>query len=276
MVAGSTILLDHPILVGILNVTPDSFSDGGRMDPTEAVDHAQRLADEGADIIDIGAESTSPGRPAPVPAAEEWNRLRPVLEGVAARVPGTLVSVDTVKSETARRALQEGASIVNDVSGLRGDPAIADVCAESGAGLILMHSRGDVTTMASYDHAEYDDVPKEVVAELSVACDEARRRGVDRASVVVDPGFGFSKTPEQTFEAFRHLPMLGALGYPIMVGPSRKRFLGAVTDRDVDDRDVATASACAAAYLLGAHLFRVHAVGPVRDALRVAAAVRGA
>lgn len=275
-IASGSVPLDRPVIAGILNVTPDSFSDGGRLDPEEAVEHAAAMVEDGASLVDIGAESTRPGRPEPVPVEEEWQRLGPVLERLAQRLPNTPVSVDTVKSEIARRALQSGAGAINDVSGLRLDPAIADCCAEARAGLILMHSRGDVSTMATYDHAVYSEVPAEVVSELRDARDVAIDRGVDSDSIVVDPGLGFSKTHEQTFEAFRHLPALSVLGHPIMVGPSRKRFLGAATDREVGERDVATAAACSAAYLLGAHIFRVHAVGPTRDALQVVAAVRGA
>ena len=275
-VAGCSIPLDRPLIAGILNVTPDSFSDGGRLDPVVATDHAVQMVEDGADLIDIGAESTRPGRPDPVPMELEWQRLEPVLERVASRLPDTPVSVDTVKSEIARRALQCGAVAINDVSALRTDAAIADHCAESGAGLIMMHSRGDVSTMATYEFAQYENVAEEVAAELGHATEEASRRGVERSQMVLDPGFGFSKTPDHTFEVFRHLATLAALGYPLMVGPSRKRFLGAVTGREVDHRDVATAAACGAAYLLGAHIFRVHAVSPTLDALRVVAAVRGA
>ncbi len=276
LVAGTTVSLEQPLIAGILNVTPDSFSDGGRLDPDIAVEHAVAMVEEGATIVDIGAESTRPGRPDPVSLEEEWRRLSPVVGGVAARLPGTLVSVDTVKAEIARRALEGGAAVINDVSGLRHDPAIADRCAEAGAGLILMHSRGDVSTMATYDHAEYTNVAGETANELDAARDRALERGVERARIILDPGFGFSKTPEQTYDVFRHLPTIVSLGQPVMVGPSRKRFLGAATGRDVLERDVASAAACAAAYLLGAHIFRVHAVGPTRDALNVAAALRGA
>ncbi len=275
-VAGSSIPLDRPLIAGILNVTPDSFSDGGRLDPDAATDHAFRMVEEGADLIDIGAESTRPGRPDPVPMEMEWQRLGPVLDRVASRIPDVPVTVDTVKSEIAQRALESGAVAINDVSALRSDAAIADRCAESGAGLVMMHSRGDMSTMATYELAQYENVAEEVAGELDSAVGEATRRGVERSQIVLDPGFGFSKTAEQTFDVFRHLGALSALGFPIMVGPSRKRFLGAVTGREVEQRDVATAAACGAAYLLGAHIFRVHAVAPALDALRVVAAVRGA
>lgn len=267
--------LARPVVVGILNITPDSFSDGGRfLDAAAALEQATRLLEEGADMLDLGAESTRPGRPEPVSPAQEWGRLEPVLRGLAERHPAVPFSVDTVKAETASRALAAGAWAINDVSGLRLDPEIADVCAEHGAGLVLMHSRGSLSEMASYDHASYGCVVDEVVRELEQAVEVAGSRGVGADRVVLDPGLGFAKRPEHNYEMLRDLPALAALGHPVMVGPSRKRFLGAVTGRDVPDRDAATATACAAAYLGGASLFRVHAVAPVREALAIAHAIR--
>jgi dihydropteroate synthase len=196
-----------------------------------------------------------------------------VLEGIVQRYPDLPLSVDTVKAETAARALDAGAWVINDVSGLRLDPRIADVCAERSAGLVLMHSRGDVSDMASYEHAEYKSVGDEVTAELEAAVSIAVERGVARERIVLDPGLGFAKRPQHNYEILRHLPRLAALGHPLMVGPSRKRFLGAVTGKDTPERDPATAAACVAAYALGASLFRVHAVLPTREALTVAHAV---
>lgn len=273
--ARGALSLERPVIVGILNVTPDSFSDGGRfLDPERALAHAVALVEQGAHMLDVGAESTRPGRPEAVPAAEEWRRLGPVLERLAAQLPEVPVSVDTVKGEVALRALDAGAWAINDVSGLRLDPGIAQACAAAGAGLILMHSRGSVRTMATYDDAVYDDVTQEVVTELRAALERAQALGMPRERVVLDPGLGFAKRPEQTYEVLRHLPALVGLGRPVMVGPSRKRFLGTVTGRSVAERDVATAAACLAAYELGARLFRVHAVAAVRDALAVGLAVR--
>lgn len=274
--ARGNISLDRPLVVGILNVTPDSFSDGGcYLDPADACRHADAMIEQGAGMLDIGAESTRPGRPSPVPEDEEWRRLEPVLEYLSRTHPSVPTSVDTVKSKTARRALDAGAWAANDVSGLRLDPALADVCAKSGAGLVLMHSRGAFEEMASYTHAVYEDeVGIEVESELVAAADEALRRGVPSDSLVLDPGLGFAKTPEQSWAALRGLSGLASLGYPIMVGPSRKRFVGAVTGQAVADRDAATASVCAAAWLAGARLFRVHAPSPTRNALAVAAAMR--
>lgn len=268
--------LERPVIAGVLNLTPDSFSDGGRYgDPERALEHAAALLQDGAAMLDVGAESTGPGSRLPVPPEDEWRRLDPVLRGIVRQFPDVPLSVDTVKAATARRALEAGAWIINDVSGLRLDPAIADVCAALDAGLILMHSRGTVSTMATYEHAQYGDVATEVQAELEAALAAARERGVPAARVVLDPGLGFAKTPEQTYEVLRAVPALARRGHPVMLGPSRKRFLGAVTGRDVAERDVATAAACALGWMLGARLFRVHAPAPVRDALAVARAVGG-
>jgi dihydropteroate synthase len=268
--------LERPVIAGVLNLTPDSFSDGGRYnEPGRALEHAAALLEDGATMLDVGAESTGPGSRIPVPLDEEWRRLDPVLRGIVRQFPAVPLSVDTVKAATARRALEAGAWIINDVSGLRLDPAIAEICAAGDAGLILMHSRGSVSTMATYEDAQYRDVAAEVEAELAAQLVVAREHGVRAERIVLDPGLGFSKTPEQTFVALRAVPALAALGHAVMLGPSRKRFLGAVTGRDVSERDVATAAACALGWLLGAKLFRVHAPGPVRDALAVAHAVGG-
>jgi dihydropteroate synthase len=268
--------LERPVIAGVLNLTPDSFSDGGRYDePGRALEHVATLLEDGATMLDVGAESTGPGSRVPVPVDEEWRRLDPVLRGIVRSFPAVPLSVDTVKAATARRALDAGAWIINDVSGLRLDPAIAEICAAGDAGLILMHSRGTVSTMATYEHAHYRDVAAEVEAELTAQLAAARERGVPAERIVLDPGLGFSKTPEQTFAVLRAVPALAALGHPVMLGPSRKRFLGAVTGREATQRDVATAATCALGWLLGARLFRVHAPGPARDALAVAHAVGG-
>lgn len=237
-----------------------------------AVRRAEQLVSEGAGMLDVGAESTRPGA-APVPAEEEWRRLHPVLDALARRFPAVPLSVDTTRSATAARALEAGAWAINDVSGLRLDPEIADACARHGAGLVLMHSRGSVEEMATYALARYGDVIAEVARELEDAVHRSVARGVARERLVVDPGLGFAKTPEQNVAILRGLATFTRLGLPIMVGPSRKRFLGDITGRDVQERDVATAAACAVAYLRGASIFRVHAVAPARDALAVARAL---
>ena len=275
--ARGTIALDRPVVMGILNVTPDSFSDGGRwLDPDAALAHAEEMLADGADLLDVGAESTRPGRPTPVPAEEEWRRLGPVLEGLVRRFPMVPISVDTVKAETARRALGAGAWIINDVTGLRHDPAVADACAAAGAGLVVMHSRGDLADLATYAHATYGALMTEIAEELDGMVRTAEGRGVAPARIAVDPGFGFAKRPEHNLRLLDRLAALRALGRPLVVGPSRKRFLGAVTGREAAARDAATAAACVLASERGAHVFRVHAVRETRDALRVAHAARTA
>ena len=274
--ARGAIRLDRPVILGILNLTPDSFSDGGRfLGPDAAVAQADQLVADGAAVLDLGGESTRPGSE-PVPEPEELARVMPVLEALVKRHPGVPISVDTVKAGIARAALEAGAAIVNDVSAFRLDPAMATTAAQTGAGVILMHSRGTVSTMARLDDAEYDpDVVTVVRAELAAACDRAVTAGVSQERIVLDPGFGFSKTAEQNLLLCDRLAALRSLGRPILVGPSRKRFLGSVTGRELGDRDVATAAACVVAYERGARLFRVHNVAMARDALSVAAAVRG-
>jgi dihydropteroate synthase len=273
--ARGTVALDRPVIVGILNVTPDSFSDGGRFTRTEAaLAHAESMVAEGARILDVGGESTRPGRAESVPAAEELRRVLPVVEALARRHPDLLVSVDTVKSEVARAALERGAAIVNDVSAFRLDPAMAGVATASGAGVILMHSRGGLLEIASYEHADYaGDVVGGVLAELGESLSAATAAGIEADAIVLDPGLGFSKTVEQNVELFDQLPALQALGRPLLVGPSRKRFLGAVTGLPVEERDRATAAACALAWERGARLFRVHAVAAAREALALAHAL---
>ncbi len=270
--------LDRPVVVGILNLTPDSFSDGGTLPTLDAaLARADVLLEGGAGMLDVGGESTRPGRPDPVPADEEIARVVPVIRALRARWPEVPVSVDTVKATTARAALDAGAAVINDVSGLRLDPAMSAVVAAAGAGVVLMHSRGDVGSMASYDHADYEgDVVGAVIAELREAVDRATLGGIGADRIVLDPGFGFSKTVEQTMLLADQLTALHALGRPILVGPSRKRFLGAMTGRDVADRDRATAALCALAYARGARLFRVHDPAAVRDALAVAHALGAA
>jgi dihydropteroate synthase len=273
--ARGAVAVDKPLVAGIVNVTPDSFSDGGRyLRPEVAIAHVERLIEAGADMIDVGAESTRPGQPAVVPVEEEWLRLQPVVDELVRRHPTVPLSVDTVKAVIAERALEAGVWAVNDVSALRLDPRIADVCAACGAGLVLNHSRGSFSEMAGYEHAKYDDVTVDVASELMAAVDIAEGRGVERNQIVIDPGLGFAKTPEQNWELLRELPFLSSLGFPIMVGPSRKRFLGAITGKDATDRDTATAAACIAAFFGGAYLFRVHDVGRVKESLVVAEALR--
>lgn len=276
--ASRSIDLDRPVIVGIMNITPDSFSDGGQLPSIEAaLARAEELLAGGASVLDVGGESTRPGRPAPVPAEQEIARVVPVVAALRDRWPEVPVSVDTVKADTARAALKAGAAVINDVGGLRLDPGMGRVVADAGAGLVLMHSRGGLAAMASTDAAEYGgDVVGGVLAELREAIDRATGAGVGIDQIVVDPGFGFSKTVEQNILLADQLAALRALGRPMFVGPSRKRFLGAITGREVADRDRATAALCALAYARGARLFRVHSPAAVRDALAVAHALGAA
>lgn len=273
--ARGAVMLDRPVIMGIVNLTPDSFSDGGLLGSREdALGHAARLVQAGATVLDVGGESTRPGA-RPVGAAVERERVIPVIAELARRLPDIPLSVDTVKAEVAAAALDAGASIVNDVTGLRNDPAMGKLCAERGAGLVVVHSRGGVADLASLTHADYPEgVLPAVLAGLAEALERARSAGVQSERLVVDPGLGFGKTPEQNVELLRGLGALRALGRPVLVGPSRKRFLGELTGRPVGERDRATAIACALAWEAGARLFRVHEPGETRDALAVAAAVR--
>jgi dihydropteroate synthase len=276
--ACGNVSLGRPVLVGILNVTPDSFWDGGRHANVEAaVRHAAALLEQGADIIDVGGESTRPGARA-VSAAEEIARVVPVLEAVQRRWPDVPLSVDTVKGDVALAALAAGAAIINDVSALRLDPALGTAVAMHHGGLILMHSRGTVENMARYELAEYGTDPVGAVQrELAEAVGRARAAGVCEEAIVVDPGLGFAKRTEHSLAVLAGLQRIAGLGFPVMVGPSRKRFIGDVAGGlEVDQRLDGTVAACVLALVNGALLFRVHDVAPVRRALLLADAVRRA
>ena len=267
--------LDRPLVVGVLNVTPDSFSDGGRhAEPAAAADRAEAMVAEGADLLDLGGESTRPGA-MPVDAGEELRRVLPALRLVRARLPHVPISVDTTKVEVAAAALAEGAHAINDVSGLRLEPRIAHICAEAGAGLILMHSRGAAGQMASYAHASYGGgVGAAVRAELAAALRAATDAGVPAERIVLDPGVGFAKRGADSLAVLRALPALLSLGRPMLVGASRKRFIGEITGvTDAAERVHGTVGAHVAALALGARLFRVHDVGAARASLDVAWAV---
>jgi len=271
-----SLTLDRPLVMGIVNVTPDSFSDGGSfLAPEAAVAHARELIAEGADIIDIGGESTRPQSAEPVPVEEELQRVLPVVRALAAERPDVVISVDTVKAAVAEAAIEAGAQIVNDVSGLRLDAAMVDVCARAGAGVIVMHSRGGVTDMSTYAHADYANFLDEMMAELRDRVDAAEAAGVQRERIAVDPGIGFSKRPEHSLRALACLERLVAWGYPVVVGASRKRFIGSLTGtaQPAQRRD-GSVGAAVAAYDRGAQVLRVHDVGPTRHALDVAAAIR--
>ena len=270
--------LDHPLVMGIVNVTPDSFSDGGRfLAPESAVEHATTLLAEGADILDVGGESTRPQSAEPVPLEEELRRVLPVVRALTAVRPDVVVSVDTVKAAVADAALEAGAQIVNDVSGLSLDPSMAAVCARRGAGVVVMHSRGGVSDMATYAHANYANFLGEMLDELRERVDAAEDAGVDRERIAVDPGIGFSKRPGHSLLALACLERLAAWGYPVVVGASRKRFIGQLTGaRDPAQRRDGSVGAAVAAFDRGAVVLRVHDVGPTRRALDVAAAIRAA
>ncbi len=260
------------LLMGVLNVTPDSFSDGGKfLDTRRAVDHALEMERAGADLLDIGAESTRPGSTA-TPADTELARILPVLDGLRGvlKIP---ISVDTRKSEVAGAAISAGAQIINDVSGLCSDPRIAEVAARRGVPLILMHMRGEPATMQKKSFAR--DVIKDVRQGLRAAITKARRAGVRKSQIIIDPGIGFGKSFEQNYELLRKLPDIAKLGYPLLVGTSRKGFLGATLARDgksapPDERLWATAATVTASILGGAHVVRVHDVAEMAQVARVA------
>jgi dihydropteroate synthase len=254
------------LVMGILNVTPDSFA-GGTPDPGAAVDAALALIEAGADLIDIGAESTRPGA-SPVDEGEVWRRLEPALRARGPRA-GVPISVDTYKARVAERALDLGAVIVNDVSALTYDAALAGVVARRGAAVVLMHTRGRSADM--YGRATYDDVAADVRRELEARVEAAERAGIARDRIVVDPGIGFAKRAEQSYALLARLSTLSALGRPILSGPSRKSFLKqALGDVPPDERVWGTAAAVAASFLGGAHIVRVHDVRAMVQVARVA------
>jgi dihydropteroate synthase len=279
----------RPTIFGILNVTPDSFSDGGNFFSTEAaVAQADRMISEGADVIDVGGESTRPGAK-PVPAREELKRVLPAIRAIRSRWSQTVISIDTVKAEVAKAALGEGASIVNDVSGMSLDPEMPRVCAEAGCSVVLMHSRGTVAEMASYDKAVYGRDPvAEIVAELEESVRSAQRAGIHPGRIALDPGIGFSKRTGHSLAALVELRRIVALGYPVLVGASRKRVIAELIRYTGDaggasggttlapqlisnlDRDMATVGVNVVAFFAGARIFRVHSVRPSRLALDAA------
>ncbi|MBZ9745073.1 dihydropteroate synthase [Mesorhizobium sp. CO1-1-7] len=253
------------VVVGILNVTPDSFSDGGLFDaPEPALVQARRMIGEGAAVIDVGGESTRPGAAA-ISASEEQARILPVIEALA-QVGDVLISVDTYRADTARLAVKAGAHIVNDVWGLQREPDIARVAAETGAGLVIMHT--------GRDRDKLPDVIADQLAFLGKSLEIGRGQGVADGHIVLDPGFGFAKeTAEENLDLMARFAELGALGFPLMAGTSRKRFIGTVTGRDAADRAAGTAATSVILRLKGAHLFRVHDVAINVDALAVADAM---
>lgn len=261
---------DRPLMMGVVNVTPDSFSDGGRyLDPEAAVAHALRLVEEGADLLDIGAESTRPGAD-PVDEAEERRRAIPVVAAVAKSVT-VPISIDTSKASVAEAALDAGAVLVNDVTALRGDPAMVEVIARTGAGIVLMHMSGTPRTMQQ--NPCYEDVVGEVVAFFEERIRFAMSRGVVQKQIVLDPGIGFGKLLEHNLTLLAQLDRFTGLGCPLLVGVSRKAFLGQLVDRPVQERQWATAAAVAMAVERGAGILRVHDVRAMREVMQVTMAI---
>ena len=262
-----------PLLMGIVNVTPDSFSDGGSYRSSdEAVARGLEMESEGAAILDVGGESTRPGS-MPIPADEELRRVIPVIRGLAAKSKA-VVSVDTTKAVVAKEAITAGARIVNDTSALADDPAMAAVVRESGAALVLMHRRGAPATMQASPH--YDSLFDELVGELSERIGAAVAAGIDRERILVDPGIGFGKRLSDNLALHRHLEILRVLGRPIVFGSSRKSFIGKLTGAPPGERVFGTAASVAAAVLHGAHVVRVHDLKEMREVVQVAYAIREA
>ncbi len=260
------------LLMGILNVTPDSFYDGGRcLDSERAVEHGVKLSEEGAHILDVGAESSRPGSD-PIPAEEEMARLLPVLEGLRQSLSDAVLSVDTVKAEVARAALDAGADLINDISAGRYDPEMIPLAAEKKVPIVLMHMRGLPKTMQ--ESPRYEDPVFEVVEELRVAVKAAEAAGVDSGKIVVDPGIGFGKRPADNLDLLDSLPSLKSLGYPVLVGASRKSLIGHVTGAQAEDRLPGTLALHLLATLNGANILRVHDVREHAQALRMLRAVQ--
>jgi len=270
---GGDLKLDRPLVQAVVNVTPDSFYDGGRYATTErAVARAEQVLEEGADIIDIGGESTRPGAD-PVTVEEETARVLPVVEALAGRIEAP-ISVDTSKAVVARRSLEAGARIINDVTGFRGDPEMLDCVAAHGAGVIVMHMRGTPRTMQRLTH--YESLMGEIVELLADRVALAEKAGVPRERIVVDPGLGFGKTPEDNLVILRRLSVLTELGCPILVGASRKSFLGRLFGWDLEERLEGSVAAAAAAVLAGASIVRVHDVKETRKVVDTVWAIRHA
>ena len=270
---GDRTLDPDPVLVGVLNVTPDSFSDGGDFfDPEKAASRAAAMLDEGAQIIDVGGESTRPGSD-PVPPEEEVRRVVPVIRAIFAERPSVIVSIDTYRAATAGAALEAGARIVNDVTALRADPRMTQLVADARCPVVLMHMLGEPKTMQRAPR--YDDVTREVRDFLAVRAEHAVAAGVQQENVILDPGIGFGKTVEHNLKILQQLEALVALGFPVLVGASRKRFIGGITGvEEARDRVFGTVAANVIAYERGATFFRVHDVRANREALAVAQAVR--
>ncbi|MGP0067457.1 MAG: dihydropteroate synthase [Isosphaeraceae bacterium] len=272
---GRTILgVDDPVpkVMGIVNLTPDSFSDGGQIaDREEALAHARRLVEDGADLLDLGGESSRPGSE-PVSLSEELRRIVPAVEALSDRLD-VPISIDTTKAEVARRALEAGACIINDITAMSGDPDMGRVAAESGAGVVLMHMQGVPSTMQ--EDPRYADVVREVYDFLARRADWAESIGIPRDRIAIDPGIGFGKTIEHNLEILRNLRRFDTLGCAVVIGTSRKGFLGKITGRALPARATASVVSSLAACVQGARVVRVHDVAPMVDAIKVWGAVQG-
>jgi dihydropteroate synthase len=254
---------ERTLVMGILNVTPDSFSDRGQyFDPNAALERAWQIAEEGADILDIGGESTRPGSTG-VDADEELRRVVPVLDALASKKYPIPISVDTSKSDVAKAALESGASIINDIASLRKDPKVGVEAARRGAGLILMHMRGEPGNMQSIPPS--DDILRDIELWAQEAVARAQSSGVSSDKIVLDPGIGFGKTAAQNFEIIRRLDRLAAAGYPVLVGTSRKSFIGSIVKKPASELVSGTGATVAASILFGAHMVRVHDVAAIRE-----------
>ena len=266
------IVIDRPLIMGILNVTPDSFSDGGCYESLpDAVARAEQMASQGAAVIDVGGESTRPQGATNVSASEEIGRVVPVIRALRTSMPDLALSIDTTKSDVAAAAIDAGVDIVNDVSGFRLDARLGEIVARAAVGVVLMHSRGGVSEMGTYQHAQYGDVVDDVLHEIEASIGVAEHLGIDRSAIVVDPGIGFAKRSEHSLRVLAKLARVVALGFPVLVGVSRKRFVGELSGVErASDRIAGTVGANVAALMNGARLFRVHDVALNREALDVA------
>ncbi len=273
-IRGGNFPLDQTAIMGILNLTPDSFSDGGQyLDPQKALSRAKEIISEGAHIIDLGAESTRPGAK-PVSIAEELNRILPVLKNIRS-CNEIIISIDTTKPEVAEACLREGAHIINDVSGLKDSgPKMAELVRSSGAGIVLMHRRGNPETMQ--EKAVYRDVVEDVLRELRESVRTALDAGILPDQIVVDPGIGFAKTAEQNVELIAQLEKFHDLGFPVLAGPSEKSFIGKITGRGPGERGWGTAAVVTAAVLKKIDIIRVHQIQAMKDVILVAETIRGA
>jgi dihydropteroate synthase len=272
------------LVMGVLNTTPDSFSDGGAFaTPAQAIEHALAMFEDGADIVDVGGESTRPGKRKPLDIQEEIDRVIPVLEGVLRHRPASILSIDTYKSPTATAALRAGAEIVNDVSGLSWDRAMAQVCAAASCGVVLMHLQGPAGEWQELPEMGGKEMVGVVKRELRQRLEQAQQGGIQRERIVLDPGFGFGKAGDRNYWLLVGLEELGCLGQPLLAGVSRKSFLGRTLSAlyqggnvPVESRGTASVAAVTATILAGAHLVRVHEVRPAREAAAIADAVLAA